>query len=103
MPSEPETLEAEVLEIDGIAPAPSPAGPTENPRGWQDWRTWQGRIRMLDARWWPLWLFLGIIAITLILTIGLVLGILFITLRILTRILRSFFSLFAPQQGGVIR
>jgi len=103
MRNEPETLEAEVVEIDGVAPVPSPSGPEQNPRGWQDWRTWQGRVRTLDARWWPLWLILGILAFTLILTIGLVVGIVVITFRILTGILRGFISLFAPPRSGGIR
>jgi len=103
MRDEPETLEAEVVEIDGVAPVPSPSGPQKNPRGWQDWRTWQGRVRTLDARWWPLWLILGILAITLILTIGLIIGIGIITFRILTGILRGFFSLFSAGQRSQIR
>ena len=85
-------IEVEVVEIDGVAPA-SPemhtAG-TAQPRGdWQDWRKWQGRVRKLDSRWWPLWVFLGVIAVALALTVGLVIGVIFLIFRILTNFARA--------------
>ncbi len=85
-------IEVEVVEIDGVAPAmtperaPSPAGM----RGeWQDWRHWQGRVSRLDSRWWPLWVFLGIIALGLFLTVGVVVGVIFLIVRLCLKIIRS--------------
>ena len=39
------------IEIDGVAPVAKAETKQEAPR--KDWRHWQGRIRTLDARWWP--------------------------------------------------
>ena len=93
MPQEAREIEVEVLEIDGVAPlvpqaraseeAPPPAGE------WQDWRHWQGRVRKLDSRWWPLWVFLGIIAVTLALTVGVVFGVLILLFRFVLKIIRA--------------
>lgn len=78
-------IEVEVVEIDGVAPTihgapPAPAA-----------QSWQGRIRMLDARWWPLWVLLGAIAIALLLTVGLVIAVIFVIFRILNAIGRALF------------
>lgn len=85
-------IEVEVVEIDGVAPsAPQPrAGETAQARGeWQAWRKWQARVRKLDSRWWPLWVFLGVIAVALALTVGLVIGVVFLIFRILTNLVRA--------------
>ena len=92
MPQQPTEIEAEVLEIDGVAPQ---AHPPEEPTpggNWQDWRHWQGRARQLDSRWWPLWVVLGIIAVTLLLTVGLVLGVIFLLVRTCFKIIRAILS-----------
>lgn len=104
MESKTQTLEAEVVEIDGVAPIP-PQQRQADPknRSWQDWRSWQGRVRTLDARWWPLWLILGIIALSLVLTVGLVLGVIILLVRITLGIIRGVFSIFAPPQSGALR
>jgi hypothetical protein len=73
MNKEATEIEVEVVEIDGVTPAVPQAGDEEQ-RSQKDWRQWQGRIRKLDSRWWPLWVLLGIIALMLALTVGLVLG-----------------------------
>ena len=78
-------IEVEVVEIDGVAPTtqsvpPAPAA-----------QNWQGRIRMLDARWWPLWVLLGAIAIALLVTVGLVIAVIFVIFRILNGIGRALF------------
>ncbi len=92
MTREPTDIEVEVLEIDGSAPAVAgaPAGGAERPRGdWQDWRSWQGRARQLDSRWWPLWVVLGIIAMILLVTVGVVLGAVLLVVRLVLRIVRA--------------
>ncbi|MGD7654606.1 MAG: hypothetical protein ACQCXQ_15415 [Verrucomicrobiales bacterium] len=93
-----EEIEVEVVEIDGIAPVrpgPRPAAtddPASMPNDWQSWQQWQGRIKRLDSRWWPLWTLLGIIAITLILTVGLVIGAIYLVFSIIRAVLRALFS-----------
>ena len=89
---EPTEIEVEVLEIDGVAqvaPRPAPVGNAPTSGDWQDWRQWRGRVRQLDSRWWPLWTVLGIIAVSLLLTVGLVLGVIFLIGRLLAKILRA--------------
>ena len=96
MSQEPQAIEVEVVEIDGAAPpvkfesreeaAPMPPSP------WQDWQGLQGRILRLDKRWWPLWVFLGVIVLALLLTVGVVLGVIFLILRILRGIVRAIFG-----------
>jgi hypothetical protein len=93
MPKEATEIEVEVVEIDGLAPT-TPQVQTEETRSagdWQDWRQWQGKVRTLDSRWWPLWAFLGIIAVFLLLTIGLVIGVIFVIIRLISKILRAIF------------
>ena len=87
-------IEVEVVEIDGVAPvvsperAPSPA----RVRGeWQGWRHGQGRVSRLDSRWWPLWVFLGIIAVGLFLTVGVVVGVIFLIVRLMMNLIRAIF------------
>lgn len=88
MTQESQAIEVEVVEIDGAAP-PAKVEPQEQaPRQWQNW---QGRIRTLDARWWPLWVLLGAIGVVLLLTVGLVIGIVFVILQILGALLRAIF------------
>ena len=85
-------IEVEVLEIDGVAPLVPQTQAEEYPSqqgGRQDWRNWQGQVRKLDSRWWPLWVFLGIIAVVLALTVGLVLGVLFLIARMCLKIVRA--------------
>jgi hypothetical protein len=92
MTKEATEIEVEVVEIDGLAPlAPQArAAETSQARGdWQDWRQWQGKVRTLDSRWWPLWVFLGIIALFLLLTVGLVLAVVFLNVRGMMRIIRA--------------
>ncbi|HEX7261007.1 MAG TPA: hypothetical protein VF258_04275 [Luteolibacter sp.] len=93
MTNEPQAIEVEVVEIDGTAPPAKIEPQEESPpqRQWQDWQNWQGRIRTLDSRWWPLWVFLGVIAVGLLLTVGLVLGIVFVIFRIFSGFLRAIF------------
>jgi len=87
MTDEPQAIEVEVLEIDGAAP-PAQVETGREAQSRQPWENWQGRVRQLDARWWPLWLFLGIIALALMLTVGVVLGVIFLIFRIIRGFLR---------------
>ena len=93
MTKEVTEIEVEVLEIDGIAPVVAQeraaVSPPPQQGDWQDWRQWQGRVRRLDSRWWPLWLFLGIVALGLALSVGLVFAVVFVILRVLLKIFRA--------------
>jgi hypothetical protein len=92
MTQEATEIEVEVVEIDGIAPAApqTPSEETPQPQGhWQGWYRWQGRARKLDSRWWPLWVFLGIIALALALTVGVVIGVIFLVFRAIARLIRA--------------
>lgn len=87
MTDEPQAIEVEVLEIDGAAPpAKVETGGESQTR--QPWDNWQGRVRQLDSRWWPLWVVLGTIALVLMLTVGVVLGAIFLIFRIIRGFLR---------------
>lgn len=90
MKNEPQSIEVEVVEIDGAVPTAKFEAREETPAGKQ-WQDWQGRIRSLDSRWWPLWVLLGVIAIGLLLTVGLVIGVILVILRILNAIGRALF------------
>jgi hypothetical protein len=70
-------LEAEVVEIDGVAVDPRPAADWYNgdQKRRVDWQGWQGKIRVLDKRWMPLWIVLGLIALILAVTVGLLVGV----------------------------
>lgn len=88
-------IEVEVVEIDGVAPVATPQHDpgTAKTRGeWQDWRHWQGRVRRLDSRWWPLWVFLGMIALALFLTVGVVIGVIFLIFRLISNLIRAIVS-----------
>ncbi len=90
MIQEPQAIEVEVVEIDGITPAPRPEFQADSsPR--QPWSNWQGQIRQLDSRWWPLWVVLGTVVVVLLLTVGVFLGILFLIFRIIRGALRAVF------------
>lgn len=89
MPNKDATeIEVEVVEIDGVTPVVTREDSAEEaPR--QDWRQWQGRVSRLDARWWPLWVLLGIIAVVLCLTLGLVIAAVYVVVRVSRKIVRA--------------
>lgn len=93
MIQEPEAIEVEVVEIDGITPAARPEVQADSPprQSWSNWQSWQGQVRRLDSRWWPLWVLLGAVAVLLLLTVGVFLGIIFLIIRIIRGILHSIF------------
>ena len=84
---EEQAIEVEVVEIDGAAP-PIRVERQVQPQG-PDWRDWQRRIRTLDGRWWPLWVFLWAIALVLLLTLGVVVGVVFLIFKIVGGTLRA--------------
>jgi hypothetical protein len=83
-----QTIEVEVVEIDGAAP-PATVERREQVPPTRPWQGWQGRVRRLDSRWWPLWVFLGTLAIFLILTAGVFLGIILVIFRMLQGMIRA--------------
>lgn len=97
MKEQPETIEVEVVEIDGVAPVP-PARPEPEEQSsrqtWNDWQGWQGKVRQLDMRWWPLWVVLGAILLFLVLTVGLFLGIIWLIFRFIAGVLSALLSPF---------
>ena len=88
MTNEVQSIEVEVLEIDGAEP-PAKFETREEIPPPSSWRDWQGRVRRLDGRWWPLWVLLGAVALVLLLTLGLVIGIILVVLKILGNIIRA--------------
>ncbi len=104
MAEEQPALEVEVVEIDGVAPPPPDPGSRRKQAPWREWRHgWTGRVRKLDPRWWPLWLLLGLIALVLLITIGIVAGVLVILYRITLGLLRSLLLLLFPNRSTEIR
>jgi hypothetical protein len=80
-------IEVEVVEIDGVAPVvASEPEPVSGER--RVWSHWQGRVRRLDSRWWPLWVILGIIAFALLITVGAVVGVIFVIVRLILNLIR---------------
>lgn len=82
----PDTIEAEVLEIDGKQPPP-PHQP-EPPRRDDPWQAMRGRVVKLDRRWWPVWVVLGILALALALTVGVVVAAVVLVFKVIGGVLR---------------
>jgi len=104
--SEPVTVEVEVTEIDGVThEAKRPERETKSPEKPKGWAEWSGRVRTLDSRWWPLWVILGIIAVVLALTVGLVLAAIYLVFRIVFGLLRWIgdFLSGSPPGGAITR
>jgi hypothetical protein len=84
----PETIEAEVLEINGgPPPQPQPAGAGRAERVRDAMR---GKLVRLDRRWWPLWLLLGLVLGLVFLVIGLVAAALWLLGRVVGGVLGWF-------------
>jgi len=69
----PEILEVEVIAIDGAPPPPPRSPEKEKPRpmGMPDWRQLGAKLMKLDRRWWPLWVLLGLVVLSLVVVVGL--------------------------------
>jgi len=90
-------LEAEVIEIDGIAAKHEPEPVRSN--SWKSTAQWQGRIRGLDKRWWPLWIILGLFVLIFAITIGLCVFVLMAALKVVRALLQGFASLFSAGKS----
>lgn len=99
MKQEEPILEAEVVEIDGVAvePLSEKSQPTEESGRRVDWQGWQRKIRVLDKRWMPLWIALGVIAVILFVVVGIVVLCFAIVYWILKSILRAILSIFSSS------
>ena len=98
-------LEAEVVEIDGVAVEPRPAVDSKNgdQKRRVDWQGWQGKLRVLDKRWMPLWIVLGVIAFVLLVTVGLVTAVFVMIYLMLKALLRPVFSIFSGSDQTLKR
>jgi hypothetical protein len=103
MKQEEPILEVEVVEIDGVAVEPSSekSRPTDQSGRRVDWRKWQGQVRMLDRRWMPLWIALGVIAVVLFVVVGIVVVCFAIVYWILKSIIRTILSIFTPANHSL--
>lgn len=93
-----QTIEAEVVEIDGVAVEPRPA--PKQAKNWnsKNWATWQVRVKKLDARWWPLWLVLGFVVLVFVVAVGMCAAVVWITYRLIMGTAAGFLSLFVPNR-----
>lgn len=91
----PDTIEAEVLEIDG-SPPPAPKLPEQEPA----WKSMRGRVLRLDRRWWPLWVILGLVVFAFVAVFGLIFGALLIVAKMIGAILRFLVGGSTPRAGS---
>ena len=91
----PDTIEAEVLEIDG-SPPPAHQVPEPEPA----WKSIRGRVLQLDRRWWPLWVILGLVVFAFAAIFGLIFVAFLIVAKVVGAILRFLFGSFAPRAGS---
>ena len=94
-----QTIEAEVVEIDGVAVEPEVFQKNEKSKrartnSWSDWQKWGGHVKRLDSRWWPLWVVLGFIALVLLVAVGMVVAVFAVFYLICRSLLLSFASMF---------
>ncbi|WP_411826163.1 hypothetical protein [Luteolibacter sp. AS25] len=93
-----QTIEAEVVEIDGVSVEPRPVEKNRAGGDWQDWRSWQGKVRELDPRWWPLWAFLGAIGLVLLVVVGMCAAVILVIYKLFKALFMGFVSLFLPTE-----
>lgn len=94
MTNESQTIEVEVIEIDGAVPAAKSPPREQPPSPLPDWQKWLKRLnwfRHLDRRWWPLWVILATAGVFLFLTIGIVVGVILLVFRVLNGMVRAVF------------
>lgn len=86
MPAQPTEIEVEVVEIDGHPTEPKPqANTAPQPSPTPDWKQILWRLPKL---WWPLKILLGILAVVLLLTVGLVAGLIYLAYRLIRNLLQ---------------
>lgn len=96
-----QTIEVEVVEIDGVSVEPRPMR-EETGNGKQvDWRTWQGRVKRLDARWWPLWVVLGFVVLVVAIAFLMCAAVLVVCYRIIAGIGQAFISIFQTTEKQI--
>ena len=92
--NESQTIEVEVVEIDGAAPSakfpPRERPPLPSPN-WLKWFKGLSWLRQLDRRWWPLWAVLATVGVVLLLTVGIVIGVILVIFRVLSGVMRAIF------------
>lgn len=87
MKSEPQEIEVEVVETIDSVPArllddsPRPESQT------RDWSQWQGHVRKINLRWWPLWSILALLFLIPLLVLGVIVAICWLILRGIARLL----------------
>ncbi len=99
----PETIEAEVLEIDGQRPVPPPTREDKSrthDHARNAWSSLQGRVLRLDRRWWPLWVVLGIFVVVVLGVLACVAAVVFTAFRILGGIVRLLTGSGRTASGG---
>lgn len=94
----PETIEADVLEIDGSPPVPPVK--ERDPEPQPAWKSMRGKVLRLDRRWWPLWVVLGLVVFALVAVIGVIFGAFLIVAKIIGAILRFLVGGSAPKGGS---
>lgn len=82
-------LEAEVVEIDGVAVEMRPQS-----RGGFAGEVWRSRVKRLDPRWWPLWLLLAFVVLALAVAVGICAFVVLVIWRVLRALLNGFAKLF---------
>ncbi len=101
---EEQTIEAEVVAIDGVTVQPRQAGePWQQQRTWSDWRGLEGRVRQLDTRWMPLWIVLGFLALVLVVAVGMCAAVLFIAYKICKTLVMTLVAPFLPASRELQR
>lgn len=85
MPAPQEEIEVEVVSIDD-QPPPSPA---HTPPPQKARPPWQEQALNLHPIWWPAALVLGVILLTLVLTVGLAIAIVFFLIKGLIRLIQN--------------
>ncbi len=102
MAAVPETIEAEIIEIDGAPPPEQPPQSRAEGAG-PDWSSWKTRVLTLDRRWWPLWVMLGILLLGAFLVLGVVAGVVLIVFRLMRGIVRFLTGGSSASRRGAIR
>jgi len=104
--SEPvKEIEVEVLEIDGVRQE-SRVDDCASGRGvWGEqhkappWAGWQGKVRGLDRRWWPLWVLLGLV----LAFFAVVVGVIAMVVMLVIRLVVGFVKALSGASGGAVR
>ncbi len=88
----PETIEAEVIAIDGRPPerGPASAGRVGDAAPYSE--RFRQRVLQLDRRWWPLWTVLGILLVAALVTVGLLVAVFQVLWLLIRTVFRAFFQ-----------